>query len=852
LSNSAKIIDIRDFSQPSDLATDKKHKFKLKRYKGHILEAEDIQFHHNSAVFLAEFLSSKDSVPQADKHINGSAVIRAALLYADKTPGSKLIIVGHTDTSGGDSYNQKLSCLRAKSVYGALMGKRQMWVDAALEKSRILDYQLLIQWVSRTLGWPCDPGKIDDLDGPQTRSAVKNFQIAYNKAFQQSISEDGLIGKQTWGALFDIFMKELTTSFEDDGIDIKQCRSKIQFVDDSAKAVGAGENFPKEKVNLDDYRSQKNRRVEMLWYTPDNLPKSGDYPVGEECKPKETYIYHPRIFSYEPIKVNPAPVKEKPSYKLVELVEVVTQDKIKMVKGVGMDSSDTSLFTDKLERKDKHGARYKQYINVGPDIDGQVNRHPEYGRKLTFRARVIQKDGNDDQLAGAEVVFSFKRTDGPSRSNPGGGSSAVWKNTDLDGNQNEGFSSENGDKTVTVTTDGNGWTAEVSFFLSQYAGDQFKISAKLGDSTKGAAGSKPISIKSEYIVWRKFWYQMTFADGYAAPQPTDAEKAYAEVFTEMVLANKRKFTPADIPDNAIKNRTFFKEYMFKQGGDAAKTVANIGLNSNIDEFATNAKLKLIEEPKTKPIKENLIVCEFQCDPADSVSALKKYKLTADNQNITIELTDDGEVITKPPVKKGVPLVVTGEWSRRKNPWTKGGDITDANVSIDPARLTLLDVKITLPTGAGAPPTPTVGSPIYVRLQVEVSEGFLGWAPAAGIVAVYRPSAAAGAEGSEIDFNDTAAHEFGHKWSQTPEPTDAATLKMEKHPLQYVGHGGDGSHCRHGATVAAGAVDWQNKDEDIPSPIDGDCIMYHQYSTACKHSFCPTCKSYLQLQDMSSF
>jgi hypothetical protein len=75
--------------------------------------------------------------------------------------------------------------------------------------------------------------------------------------------------------------------------------------------------------------------------------------------------------------------------------------------------------------------------------------------------------------------------------------------------------------------------------------------------------------------------------------------------------------------------------------------------------------------------------------------------------------------------------------------------------------------------------------------------------------------------------------------------------MKDHPLQYVGHGGQGSHCRHGATVAPGPVNWQDPSEDTPSPANGDCIMYHSFSAACSHKFCATCKPYLRLQEMSS-
>ena len=544
----------------------------------------------------------------------------------------------------------------------------------------------------------------------------------------------------------------------------------------------------------------------------------------------------------EPCPPAPPPVE----YELVELVEVVTQDKEKWVKGAAMDTADTTVITESVERKDKDGSNFKQYVNLDRDMEGQDKRHPEYGREISLRARVRQKDGKTDKLAGVTVSFSHKRTDGPNRSNPGGTDPDVWKGSGLTDDQKEGFGSKNGSATTSAQTDAKGWTGHVNFFLSAYGGDQFEIKAELAPGTPGATGAQPVKTKANYVVWRKFWYQMTYADGYNPPQPTKAEEAYAEVFAEMVKANEKKFKEEDFPDD-LKERTFLKEYMLKDGG-ANKIVANVGDGSNIDEFKTNDKLKMTTE-KEYPVKVNMIVCEYQCDVAGP-STLEVYPLKSNGQEITLTDGSGGPIVSKPALKKGAKLVVVGEWSTTESPWNKEGNITDVNIDINPSRASTLTVKVDLSKGTTGAPTPSVSNPVYVRLQVETAESFLGWAADAGIVAVYRPTVAAGKQGSEEDFNDTAAHEFGHKWSQTPEPTEQPD-SLEDHPLQYVGHGGSGSHCRKGATVAAGPVNWQNQNEKTPVPREGHCIMYHVYSSKCKHKFCKTCKPYLQLQDMSS-
>lgn len=529
-------------------------------------------------------------------------------------------------------------------------------------------------------------------------------------------------------------------------------------------------------------------------------------------------------------------------YELVELIEVVTQDVEKYVKGAADETADKKIVSTSVERKDKDGAVFKQYINVDPLLEGQPKCHPEYGRVVRFRARIRQKNGATDKLAGVKVIFECKRTDGPRRADPGGSEPAVFSVAALTSAQQEGFGGPGGGAQTSSVSDANGWTSAVELHLSQFAGDSFEVSAKLDPAVKGAAGSLPRKSKP-YKVWRRFWYQMTYAKGFAAKQPQATEAAFAEVFAEMVLVKKKEFEKADLPAD-LQDRTFMPEFQLKHNG-RTDIVANVGADSNIGQFVTNPKLKLDVEPQ-HPVKDNLIVCEFQCDP-EGKTQLKDYKLTSKTKAITLAQGTGGSIVSKPAIRAGAKLVAFGEWATQQTPWTKGGNITDAEIEIVHGRKSTLEVKVSLPAGA---PTPTAANPVWVRLQLQSCESYLGWATAGGIVAVYQPKAAPGAQGSETDFNDTAAHEFGHKFRQTPEPASQPD-SLKDHPRQYVGHGGKGSHCRHGAKVAAGAVNWQKAAEATPVPKDGDCIMYHQYSAKCSHKFCILCKTYLQLEKMRS-
>lgn len=510
---------------------------------------------------------------------------------------------------------------------------------------------------------------------------------------------------------------------------------------------------------------------------------------------------------------------QKDKYVLVELIEVVTQDKLKYVEGPAKKTSNTDIVTEGLKRE-KKGGQYRQIINLDPATEGADKRHPEYGREITFRARVEQCDGGKDKLSGVKVNFTFLRTDGPNRTDPAG-EPAVWKGADLVGDETGGFGSKSGTDTTSGTSLDDGWTGPIKFYTSQFGGDKFAIKAELDPAVKGAAESKPISTK-DYEVWRKFWYQLSYAKGFAGVEPSDGEKAYEEIFAEMVMAEKKEFEKANFTAD-LQDRTFVPEFHVKQGGGNS-IVCNVGLH-NVNDFFTQATLKHNATP-AQPLKDICIECEYQCDAHGIARPVVVDSLTARSKTITVANVD---MITKPVFLAGADLVVSGSFGTA--PGVALGVLTDANVTIEHGRATASDIKVTLPAAA---PAPSVGSPVWIRLQLVGSNSYLGVAPngagQSGVVAVYVPGTAAGLQKSEEDFNDTVAHEFGHQFNQSPNPgTQPASLK--NHPHQY--SVSTGSHCRHG----------------VPNH---DCLLYEAYSASCSHKFCPVCKIHLQLEKMESF
>src|SRR5215469_9208042 len=99
-----------------DVVTEIRHQFLLLLYRGYVLEVEDAHFHHDSAVLLPDYECDSEAGETPDDHVSGLAVLANCYLYAKDKPSQKLMIAGHTDTTGSDAYNLKLSQMRADNV----------------------------------------------------------------------------------------------------------------------------------------------------------------------------------------------------------------------------------------------------------------------------------------------------------------------------------------------------------------------------------------------------------------------------------------------------------------------------------------------------------------------------------------------------------------------------------------------------------------------------------------------------------------------------------------------------------------------------------------------------------------
>jgi outer membrane protein OmpA-like peptidoglycan-associated protein len=175
--------------------------------------------------------------------------IRELRTQYDEHPGSNLLVVGHTDTSGQDAYNLALSLERAKAVAAYLKDDVASWQaffgdgKPAEKRWGLLEVQHMLTVLPAT-GPPFYDRTPDGRDDARSKSAVRAFQL------DQGLTVDGIAGPETQQALIAAYM----------GLDGTSLPSGVKLT-----THGCGENFPVDETG-DDVRSPENRRVEIFFF----------------------------------------------------------------------------------------------------------------------------------------------------------------------------------------------------------------------------------------------------------------------------------------------------------------------------------------------------------------------------------------------------------------------------------------------------------------------------------------------------------------------------------------------------------------------------------------------------------
>jgi hypothetical protein len=200
-----------------------------------------------------------------EERVSGAFLLATVFKVVENNPDHRLVVVGHCDTTGKQDYNQDLSVQRAQCVQSLLEGKPNDFQKIAAKTARTLDVQRLLQYYARACIWGCNPGPLDDTSGPSTEAAVRSFRAGYKQSFVKDIGKSSKTDNQFWGAVFDLYQREIASVLGVSLADLSSLQGQLKFMNAGVPAMGCGELFPMEAVGVDNYFSRRNRRFEVLF-----------------------------------------------------------------------------------------------------------------------------------------------------------------------------------------------------------------------------------------------------------------------------------------------------------------------------------------------------------------------------------------------------------------------------------------------------------------------------------------------------------------------------------------------------------------------------------------------------------
>lgn len=294
------------------LPTGERHVVVLLRNQAHLVEVDASVFSTNSSAPRPGTARRRQSYGEGCVHFAATT-----LCYADAHPEQKLLLCGHADTSGEAEHNRELSEHRSRVMLALIEGDRDTFGSEAdgphipkNKKSDVLlkDRLAVLDWVADVYGWPT---RMAD-NSSDYFATVRSFQRSYNergKAGNESAADlkvDADFGPNTWRAVFDCYRLEiahlLELTLEELDMLSRDVASPGRWAT-ANKITACGETQPIDNPGRDAYRSQQNRRVEILFFDEPDLTQCPCF--AGECVPTDCELYNRSFFRRRPVPGSP-------------------------------------------------------------------------------------------------------------------------------------------------------------------------------------------------------------------------------------------------------------------------------------------------------------------------------------------------------------------------------------------------------------------------------------------------------------------------------------------------------------------------------------------------------------------
>jgi hypothetical protein len=379
---------------------------------------------------------------EKQKKVSGLKALALIFQFLEVNPGKRLLLAGHTDSSGGVKINFELSELRAKGVMHILGGDRADWVKVVYGRHKVEDYQQILKWIFKTKKWPCDPGKVDDKWGSVTKQATAAFITHYNMEFSEKAAkeyegvfeikkippaETTLVDKDgkhrwteaLWEAAFNIYDSTIAGALKLKPKQLKDRRLElVKYVDDKNKYLACGESFPIDQAHKDDYRSKSNRRVEIIAFDEKEVvsikcptKKDGSPEWSRKHKEEECPIWHKLLLS--PAYIDPRDLHSVLYHMKFRYYDVVKKALLDAPEGFEIEAYENGA--DKLETVTYFsGGVYTVKVRFKTALDDGKHEKIRFELKAKDKWIYTKNDKSDPKIAPmdpakpAEKVATFK------------------------------------------------------------------------------------------------------------------------------------------------------------------------------------------------------------------------------------------------------------------------------------------------------------------------------------------------------------------------------------------------------------------------------------------------------------
>jgi hypothetical protein len=257
--------------------------------------------------------NSNCALPVLDAKGELIASLAQAFAYAKEHADSELIVEGHADASGDAKYNLAISKRRAESIRALLGNDAAMWngvvkADGADHKIEPEDYKASFKTLADKYGWSCDPGVIDNSNDARNKETVKKFQLEFKKRFGKDLNPGGIMESTSWEAMFLVF-RSLLENYCAFAHALDPLPDITYGYAEGNGVYPCGECCPVEGSEDKDASSEKNRRVELVFYgngeADPAVAPAADRTIGQDNDPVTGKSWDKEAIALAPIQDMP-------------------------------------------------------------------------------------------------------------------------------------------------------------------------------------------------------------------------------------------------------------------------------------------------------------------------------------------------------------------------------------------------------------------------------------------------------------------------------------------------------------------------------------------------------------------